>query len=374
MIPNRRQLLAGTGAALAALPFRAHAASTSARPQDRKRLLILGGTGFLGPHVVAAAQARGWEITLFNRGRSDPGLFPDIETLIGDRDPEKGEGLGPLGDERTWDYVVDTTSYVPRLTRAVCELLRGRVERYALISTVSVYASMAEHGVDEASPVGVMPDPTNEDVRSYYGPLKALCEQAAEEVLPGQVANIRPGLIVGPRDKTDRFTYWPVRVREGGRVLAPGSIDDPVQCIDARDLAEFTVHCLAEGHLGVMNATGPSYGLTIGGLLYGCRAAVASDARFSWCPAETLERLGVQAWTDMPVWTPSEGPSRGHGTVSIAKAMAAGLTSRPLAETVGDTLTWWDGLPEERQTLRWGIDREREQQALAALDGLSQEG
>ncbi|MHC4263275.1 MAG: NAD-dependent epimerase/dehydratase family protein [Planctomycetota bacterium] len=371
---DRRRVLAGTTAALAglSLPSLARTASDPSSRSD-KSLLILGGTGFLGPHVVAAARARGWEVTLFNRGRSAPELFPDIETLIGDRNPDRGAGLSALEGDRHWDYVVDTTSYVPRLTRVVTELLADRVERYALISTVSVYADFSEPGMDETAAVGRLDDPTDEELTGLtYGPLKALCEEAAEEVLPGRVAHVRPGLIVGPRDSTDRFTYWPVRIREGGRVLAPGSIDDPVQFIDARDLAEFTIGCLAGDRMGTFNATGPTYGLSIGGLVYGCRAAVESDARFQWISEEAMEGLELSGWSDLPVWTPPAGEMAGMGAVSIRRAIEAGLHSRPLADTVRDTLAWWDEQPAERQVLRWGLSREREAQALATLDGVRQ--
>lgn len=371
---DRRRVLAGTTAALAglSLPSLARTASGPSNRSD-KSLLILGGTGFLGPHVVAAARARGWEVTLFNRGRSAPELFPDIETLIGDRNPDRGAGLSALEGDRRWDYVVDTTSYVPRLTREVTELLADRVERYALISTVSVYADFSEPGMDETAAVGRLDDPTDEELTGLtYGPLKALCEEAAEEVLPGRVAHVRPGLIVGPRDSTDRFTYWPVRIREGGRVLAPGSIDDPVQFIDARDLAEFTIGCLAGDRMGTFNATGPTYGLSIGGLVYGCRAAVESDARFHWISEEAMEGLELSGWSDLPVWTPPAGEMAGMGAVSIRRAIEAGLHSRPLADTVRDTLAWWDEQPAERQVLRWGLSREREAQALATLDGVRQ--
>jgi 2'-hydroxyisoflavone reductase len=369
MTLRRRQFLAGSGAALAGLSLptaaRLSLSPTAPRSGAGKKLLVLGGTGFLGPHVVTAALARGMEVTLFNRGRTNADLFPELETLLGDRHPDRGEGLKALEGTRRWDYVVDTSSYLPRITRAAATLLADRIERYALISTISVYAGFAQAQQDETAAVGRLEDPTQERLDNQtYGPLKALCEEAAEEILPGRVANLRPGLIVGPRDNTDRFTYWPVRLREGGDVIAPGRVDDPVQYIDVRDLAEFTVHCLEQGHVGVMNANGPIYGMSIAGLVYGCRAAAQSEARIHWIDAPELEELGLQPWGDLPVWTPSTGEMAGMGTISVRKAIAAGLKSRSLADTVRDTLEWWDERPEEERQLRSGMSREKEAEAL----------
>src|SRR5688572_29497367 len=196
------------------------------------RLLVLGGTKFLGRAVVEAAVARGHEPTLFHRGLTNPGLFPDLEHLRGDRDG----GLAAL-QGRTWDAVIDPSGYVPRIVRASAELLADAVEHYTFISSISVYPSFPTPGMDESSPVGTLEDPTVEDVPAHYGPLKALCEQAAEAAMPGRVFHVRAGLIVGPNDPSDRFTYWPVRVAKGGDVLAPGSPERPVQIIDVRDLA-----------------------------------------------------------------------------------------------------------------------------------------
>ncbi|QDU65497.1 NAD-dependent epimerase/dehydratase family protein [Engelhardtia mirabilis] len=376
---HRRQLLAGASAALATLglPAARAAAQSEAVPgksaatgegDGGKTLLILGGTGFLGPHVVEAALARGWTVTLFNRGQTNAHLFPELEKLVGDRNPTRGDGLTALAGERTWDYVVDTTSYVPARTADAIELLRDRIERYALISTISVYADFATDNQDETAPVGRLDDPESAQLSNEtYGPLKALCEEKAEELMPGRVANIRPGLIVGPLDPTDRFTYWPVRVREGGEVIAPGELDDPVQYIDVRDLAAFTLDCLERDHMGVYNATGPVYGETIAGLVYGCRAATTSDARLRWVDADTLERLELYPWMHLPVWMPAGGESTGMGTIDIRKAAAAGLVSRPLADTVRDTLAWWDEQPADRQ-LRRAMSREMEAAALAKID------
>ncbi len=379
MNPTRRNVLARGSAALAALGLPAGALGSTApqeepeaptpQPDDApKTLLILGGTSFLGPAVVEAARARGFEITLFNRGKTAPEMFSDLEQLRGDRDPDKDAGLSALEGDRTWDYVVDTSSYVPRHTKAVAELLGDRVGRYCMISTVSVYPDLSIQGLDEESEVGRLDDPTVEDARTYYGQLKALCEEAAEAALPGRVVNLRPGLIVGPRDITGRFGYWPVRVRESGEVLVPGSPSDPVQYIDARDLAKFTLHCLVEGHMGVYNVVGPTYGSTMADLVHGCRALTTTGATFRWLPADRCDELGLQAWDELEVWSSPTGGAAGINAVSAERAIAAGLTSRPLADTARDYLEWYDTLttltPEQEARYRGGMTPEQEAEAL----------
>lgn len=371
-MPNfdRRQFVAGAGAALASLGLPRTAAArqeapAAAAPSAKKTALILGGTGFLGPHVVRTCLARGIEVTLFNRGRSNADLFPELETLLGDRDPKKGEGLKALEGDRTWDFVVDTSSYVPRVTKASCELLKDRTRHYTMVSTVSVYPEVEDAVIDESTAVGRLTDPTVETMGQYfenYGPLKALCEEAAEAVMPGRVFNVRPGLIVGPGDPTHRFTYWPVRIREGGEILAPGNVDDPVQIIDARDLAEFIVHAALENLTGVYNAVGPAHGETIAGMLYGCRAVTKSDARFTWVPMTGVQELGLSPWGDLPVWTGGASMDRVNGS----KAWNAGLTSRTMADIASATLESWDAMTPEERARPYGMSRERETEALAA--------
>lgn len=379
MNSTRRNFLARGSAVLAALGLPAHALGHVARQEEPadasqtnsedppKTLLILGGTSFLGPAVVAAARARGFEITLFNRGKTAPEMFSDLEQLRGDRDPDKDAGLSALEGDRTWDYVLDTSSYVPRQTRAVAKLLSDRVGRYCLISTVSVYPDLSRAGLDETGEVGRLDDPNIEEVNNTtYGPLKALCEEAAEAALPGRVVNLRPGLIVGPRDRTGRFGYWPVRVREGGEVLAPGNPSDPVQFIDARDLAEFALHCLTQDHMGLYNVVGPSYGATIADLVHGCRAVTTSGATFRWVSAERCAELGLRAWGELPVWSSPTGDSAGINSVSAERAKAVGLGSRPLAETARDYLEWYDTLtPEQQERYRGGMSKKQEAEALA---------
>ncbi len=373
MATTRRDFvkMAAGASALATIsgPARAviDATSSARRGAPGKKLLILGGTAFLGPQIVASAKARGHTLTLFNRGKTNPQLFPDIEKLRGDRDPIKDEGLKAL-EGRKWDAVIDTSGYVPRIVKASAALLAANVERYIFISTVSAYADSATPDADETAPLATIADPADEDYRKplNYGPLKALCEQAAEAAMPGRIAIVRPGLIVGPGDFSDRFTYWPVRVQRGGEVLAPGKPTDPIQLIDARDLGEWLVRVGENGTTGVFNALGPDKTLTIGDLLASCKRVTGSDATFTWAGAAFLEENEVSAWGDMPVWVPSEGDSKGFGRRSNAKAIKAGLTFRPIDDTVKATLDWFKAQPPERQSkLRAGVKPEREAEVLA---------
>lgn len=335
-------------------------------PEGEKTLLVLGGTGFLGPHVVRAALDAGWTVTLFNRGKTNPHLFPELEKLQGDRDGD----LKAL-EGRSWRAVIDTSGYVPRIVKASAELLAPSVEQYLFVSSISVYAEFSKVGMDESGPIATMPDPTSEDVQAHYGALKALCEQAAERAMPGRVTNIRPGLIVGPGDPSDRFTYWPVRIERGGEVMAPGRPEDPTQIIDARDLAKWMVHTLDTRTTGVFHATGPDESIAIGDLLETCKRVTGSDATFTWVAAEFLEKHEVMPWMHMPVWVPPDEPEQaGFGRLDISRAREAGLTFRPVEETIRDTLQWWKTLPEERtKTLRAGIAPEREAEVLAAWHG-----
>jgi 2'-hydroxyisoflavone reductase len=300
------------------------------------RFLILGGTLFLGRALVTAAVARGHEVTLFNRGRQGQVSLPGVENLLGDRDGRLDALRG-----RSWDAVVDTSGYVPRLVRASAELLAGAVARYAFVSSISVYADFSRP-IDENSPLATMPDESVEEVTgASYGPLKVLCERAVEEALPGRALIVRPGLIVGPNDPTVRFGYWTARVARGGEVLAPGEPETPVQLIDVRDLAEWMVRMIETGEAGVLNATGPGYRLTMRGLLETCRSAGGGDARFTWVVETFLIERGVQPWSHMPLWMPPSSETHAcFHRVRIDRALAAGLSFRPLADTVRDTLEW----------------------------------
>jgi len=358
---------AAQAAGAAAAQDQASAADRASRPLA---LLILGGTAFLGPELVEAARARGHTLTLFNRGKTNPGLFPDIETLLGDRDPLKEPGLKAL-EGRKWDAVIDTSGYVPRVVKASAELLAPQVGQYVFISTISVFADNSQPGMDESGALATMPDETSEDVSQYYGALKALCEKATAAALPERSTIVRPGLIVGPGDRSDRYTYWPVRVARGGEVLAPGDGSDPVQYIDVRDLAEWVIHLVETRTMGTFNATGPATTLTMKGLLDACRDGCGRDgqpapAEFVWVDTAFLEQQGVSPWSDLPVWVPAAGDSLGFAAIDCRKAIAAGLVFRPLVATAHDTLVWWQAQPEERRAkLRAGLSPEREAELLA---------
>jgi 2'-hydroxyisoflavone reductase len=293
------------------------------------RLLVLGGTLFFGRHVVEAALARGHEVVLLNRGRRNPHLFPQIERLRGDRDRDLSALRG-----RVFDAVIDSSGYRPEQVRAVTEVLGGAITHYTFISSISVYRRFPPHcSFDEDAPL------TGGD--QGYGALKARCEEALEETLPGRVACARSGLMVGPHDPTDRFTYWPRRVARGGNVLAPGRPGRPVQLVDVRDLAEWCLR-LAEHHrVGVFNAVGPRSTVTMGRLLEDCAAVTESLAHFRWVPDQDLLTAGVKPWTELPLWIP-EGDSQFGGMLLAdnRQAVAAGLTFRPLTDTIRATLEW----------------------------------
>ncbi len=366
----------------------AHAADEKAAPAGRGlKILILGGTGFLGPAVVEAAKARGHTLTLFNRGRTEKRreelygepIFPDIETIHGNRDPDKHaieddttspKGLVGLEGDRKWDAVVDTSGYYPRIVGASANLLKNRVRHYTFISSVSVYKDNSTPGGDETREVGTIPDTNVETMGadySNYGPLKALCEQAAEAAMPGRVANIRPGYIVGRWDTSDRFTYWPVRIDRGGEVLAPGTPDDPIQIIDVRDLGEWIVHCIEKNVTGVFNALGPKGSLKWGDVLAACQAVAANPSTLTWTDQKFLSETDLPPGA-LPIWTPPEGEMAGFHKWNCDKAVAAGLKFRGVKDTVADTLAWWKSLPESRQNgkMRAGINADQESKVLAA--------
>lgn len=326
------------------------------------KILILGGTGFLGPAIINAARPRGHTLTLFNRGKTNPHLFPELEKLRGDR---KTKDLSSLAG-RDWDVVCDDCGYIPRHIREMADVLKGHVNHYIFISSVSAVGEKLTPNSDETTPVTTMPDETVEDVRAHYGALKALCEKAAEEAFPGRTTNIRPGLIVGPEDPTDRFTYWPVRIDRGGEVLAPGEPADPVQVIDVRDLGEWIVRVMEQRTFGIYNALGPEQTLTIGRMLEACRKASSNEAKLTWVNADFLEQQKVEPWGDMPVWVPPRGASAGFGQISNRKAVRQGLKFRPIDQTAADTLAWFKAQPAERQKLRAGISSEREAEVLRA--------
>jgi nucleoside-diphosphate-sugar epimerase len=334
------------------------------------KLLIIGGTRFLGRHVLTAALARDHEVTLFNRGRYSPEQLKHVEAIQGDRNTDLDKLKG-----RRWDAVVDTCGMLPRAVRATTEALFDSVDHYTFISSQNVYADVSAPGVNETAPVRTLTSEQLDEANaidtsgepSYgklYGGLKAMCEQAVEEVMPNRVLRIRPGLIVGPYDYTDRFTYWVVRVARGGEVLAPGRPDRFIQFIDVRDLAEWIVRMIERRETGIYNANAAPETLTMKGLLDECRAVSQSDAAFTWADEGFLLREEVAAWSEMPLWLPEEAASHLNGFmfVNCDKAVAAGLTFRSVADTIGATLAWHRTDPSK--DLKAGLDSEKEQALL----------
>lgn len=319
------------------------------------KLLILGGTRFLGRHLVDAALVAGHEVTLFNRGRTAPNLFPAVESLRGERDG----GLDALRGRR-WDAVIDTCGYVPRVVRQSAQLLAEAATRYIFVSSVSVYADLSGPGVDEDAPVARLYDPATEDILPNYGGLKAACEEIVREAFGPRALVVRPGLIVGPFDPSWRFSYWVERIARGGRVLAPDVPDYPVQFIDARDLAQWMVMLAERGVTGTLNAAGPAEQFTLAQHLALCARMLAERGEVIWVPPSFLAQHGIEPWTDMPLWAGDE--SSGVGEISIARAVAHGLALRPVEETVLDTWRWI----QEAKPAATGLSADREQQVLAA--------
>jgi len=364
MDTSRREFLqyAAAGAALG-LGVRARRdASRIGQDSRALRLLVLGGTGFLGPQFVDYAISRGHTLTLFNRGRTNTHLFPDVEKLIGDRNGDLDSLRG-----RTWDAVVDNSASNPKWVRDSAQLLKDAVGTYLFTSTRSVYSDFSTVGMDETGPVFQVDRAVIAEGRQLpYGEAKALCEVEANAALPGRTLIVRPGLIVGPGDNTDRFTYWPARIDMGGDVLAPGDPDNPVMFIDVRDLAEWYVHLLEHGALGVLNALGPEAPLSYAALLYGIRAVTASPVSFSWVDTDFLLERQVRPYTDMPLWMPARGDRAGFNRFDLTRSLQMGIRYRPLAVTAKDTLDFHRSRPAERQRdLRAGLQPEREQELLA---------
>lgn len=339
------------------------------------RVLVLGGTTFLGPAVVDAALGRGGEVTIFHRGRQPAHRPGDVEEVLGDRDG----GLGPLQGRR-WDVCVDTSGYVPRVVGDSAELLADAVERYVFVSSLSVYADLAP-GVDESRPVhDPPPDEVEGPILELYGPLKVGCERVVERALPGRAIILRAGLLVGPRDPLNRFAYWVTRVADGGEVLAPGPRDQPVQVLDVRDLAPWALAAAADGRAGVVNAIGER-GMTLGGLLDTCRTVAANDARFTWVDEDFLAQHEVEPWDGLPLWLPSKLGVTGMLDGDDTRAREWGLSTRPLDETVRDVLAFERsrtvGPPGVSAGMRLdaaGISREKERAVLAAWHARSRPG
>jgi 2'-hydroxyisoflavone reductase len=329
------------------------------------RLLVIGGTRFLGRHLMQAALARGDQLTLFNRGQSWSGPLPAGVTW---RQGDRQVSLAALAEGR-WDAVIDCCAYRPGEVQALAQALQGRAGRYALVSSISAYADASVPTTEDA-PLAVMPPGADASVVNgdTYGPLKAACER---ELLAAwgaaQSLILRPGLIVGPHDPTGRFSWWPARLARaaaqgpGSPVLAPGPAEAPVQCIDVRDLASFILGALDDGRAGAYNLTSAPGGATMATLLQACAQAAGAQPEWHWVPGDWLQAQGVQPWMDLPLWLPQVGEHAAFMQVPVARALAAGLSLRPLAETAADTLVWWQGLPAEQQAFpQTGLAPERE--------------
>jgi 2'-hydroxyisoflavone reductase len=355
---NRRRFIQTATAASTGLVVARSAAANDTPPQNAPlRVLILGGTGFIGPHMVRNLLAGGHTVTLFNRGRTNTHLFPEVEKLVGDRNGQ----LDAL-EGRTWDAVIDNSGYFVSHVRQSVELLAGAVDHYLFTSTVDAYRDYHEVGIDESYPLGPRPPGAPENPGRYYGPLKAECEAVVQEHFPGKNTRVRPGWIAGPNDNNHLFTYWVIRTKRGGDVLAPGEPDDPMQITDVRDLAEWYVHILENKITGAYNAVGPV--ITMGGMLEGIKNAVDSDAAFTWVDADFLLGRGIHPWRQIPIWWPPRnnwGERTGGGNIGGVGALALdgsaaraqGLKHHSLEDTALDTLNWYNETfndwPEDRR-------------------------
>jgi 2'-hydroxyisoflavone reductase len=359
---NRRDALKLTGgAALLAL---ADPAFAKVKPQ---KVLILGGTGFIGPHFVDALSSSGHTITLFNRGKRDSEVKPGIEQLLGDRNGQIDSLKG-----RDWDVVIDNSGYTPSQVRATAELLKDHVRQYIFISSIAAYADFAKAGIDEDYKLEELKDPTSEVLNGEtYGGLKVLCERLVESTYDKRGTIIRPTYIAGPGDVTDRFTYWPFRVSKGGEMLAPGTPSDPFQYIDVRDLAAFIRTCVEKNVTGKYNLCGPQGAVTMGSLLEESKRITKADTKFVWASPEFLEAnevIGEKAkGNNMPIWQPPTGDQAGLLLVSPARAVKKGLKFRSLEATIRDTLEWQKKRPEANQVLKAGLTMEREAELLGKL-------
>jgi 2'-hydroxyisoflavone reductase len=360
---TRRELLqiAACAAAGAAIPAAWGAAPKSA--SKTRTLLILGGTSFIGPHLTREALRLNWQVTHFNRGKTaGPGSVPaGVETLIGDR---KGQLDSLRG--RTWDVVIDDSGYIPKYVKMSAELLAPNVGYCLYISSISAYASFAEPN-DEDSPTGKLSDPDIEEITGgTYGPMKALCEQYSAQAFKGRVAVVRPGYIVGPLDPTDRFTYWPVRASKGGEMLAPGTPHDPVQVIDVRDLSAWIMKLVEARANGTFNAVSPPGAFTMGDLInISLKASPDAGTKATWVSEDFLAAHWKPDDLDLPPWSPTKGDMAGASLISMKRAAKTGLRSRPLQETVRDTLAWFQTLPADRQAkLKAGLASDKEADTL----------
>ena len=361
---TRRSFLTSLAAAGAATSLAPRLAASTRPPVPPMKILILGGTAFLGPVFVRAATAAGHEVTLFNRGKTNPELFRELEQLRGDRDQGDLEAL----KGRKFDAVVDTSGYVPGQVDATAKLFADSAKIYQFISTISVYGNFMTRPktIDESTPVDEVSDEVNAGIKTirqsfkHYGAMKARCENAAEAAMPGRVSNIRPGLIVGRGDRSDRFTYWPVRIDRGGEVLAPGDPDGHTQFIDVRDLGEWMLHCLEQQVVGVYNAVGFRGRTALAEVLGACKCATTKPVTLTWVSEEFLQAEKVGPYVPMPLWIPRAG----RRMVANQRAIDNGLSFRPIADTIHDTLSWAKTKRGDKP-FRAGLKPDRERELLA---------
>jgi 2'-hydroxyisoflavone reductase len=360
---KRRKILKGLAAA-GLVSTLSLSSLVSGKPQKPLNILFMGGTGFIGPHMVRAVVAQGHKVTLFNRGKSNPGLFSDLELIKGDR---LSDDIKQVSGRR-WDVIIDSSCYVPRAVNLLMAAVdREHLQHYLFISTISVYADFSKPGLTEDSPLATMEDPASEDVSAHYGALKVLCEKAAETAMPGKVMHVRCGVIIGPGDHTDRFTYWPQRVFHGGEMLAPGDGNQAFQTMDARDLANWIAYSVENNVVGVFNATNRAGAYDFAGVIDNCQQVLASDVEVSWVSNEFLLESDVKEMQDLPFWVAPGGMYAGIWSVNTERATAAGLKHRPLAESIRDTHAWIQAQPAERRDkLRAGWSAGKEAQVLAA--------
>ena len=364
MATTRRGFIQAGAVALSAVGMgalaQAAASNGKVKPASKSlRLLILGGTGFIGPHMVRTALSRGHEVTIFNRGKSSTHLFPELEKLRGDRDGDLESLKG-----RDWDAVIDNTGYVPRHVRDSADLLKGHVGRYLFTSTGSVY-DLKQEKIDENSKLLEVTNPESEEVEKYYGELKVLCEKAVQDRYGDAATIVRPHIVAGPGDKTDRYTYWPVRIDAGGEIIAPGDPANPVQYIDVRDLSEFCIHLVEQDTPGIFNGAGPTYSeLSMQELLYAIRGVTSSKLEFTWVDEAFLSEQGIEQF-GYPLWVSLNSEYKGLARVSIERSVKHGLKLRPLAVTAHDTLQWFKSEPIERRN-KLQLNLERDEKILKA--------
>lgn len=325
------------------------------------KILVIGGTVFLGRHIVEYALKKGHEVTLFNRGQHNPELFPEVEKIHGDRNSDFDKLAG-----RSWDGVIDTCGYTPGAVEKTANVLKDSVRRYVFISSINAYKDVEKAGIDETYPSAGLPEDASKEEMTMetYGPLKVLCEKVVERVFPDGHVNIRSGLIVGPNDPSDRFTYWVHRISKGGEVLCPGDGTTPIQFIDVRDLAKWSVKMALGGETGIYNGTGPDYNLTMGHFLDICKKICNPDAELIWVDEKFIDDNEITPWAEMPAWAPdSKKEFHGLGKINISKALDQGLTFKDLEKTIYDTLEW-DKSRTENTKLRAGIDPKKEKNLL----------